>query len=464
MDYQEYGKELLEKMLSCNTACVDFNSFKFERPKSPLDKVDFYIKTLPSADYILSQMVNYIFSNSLTTGKIDGNGKLNEFLYRENGQDVTNYSVLKDAIKNAIAYGECGIRWNGNDIYMCETGTYAPLIYNDLGIKRVVGYVATKDGKQIGESVIDLSDFEVKDDITKDLLQYFEDRDWLFLDKSEFRNIRNDTSKLHGESPFLHDELRLELLVTAYERLLHDLNYDGAGRLLMWARSGLVSDDINEMSTSMVMSTSMTSNIEREKKAKQELKKITKDIKESGSDSVILLSNAFDKEIIHLPRVTKATEFLEWLKNEDIIVAQVLGIVPDLLGFGEMSGNVSMEKIIDNAMLNTIVPMREQYAVQFSSFIGNRLGVDKIYFDKYELEQAEDENAMRTKVVNMMSVLASIENPKAQTLVDDFADMLDANIHHDNRELKELKAQKRRDENDKHERDSEQSKRGNTNF
>ena len=121
---------------------------------------------------------------------------------------------------------------------------------------------------------------------------------------------------------------------------------------------------------------------------------------------------------------------------------------PSLLELGNVSGNVSMGSIIDLAMLNSIVPLRERYAEQFSVWISKKIGCEKIYFNKYEMKQNEDENTMRTKVVNMMSLLNAMRidgtdgsqsiQPKAQQLFDSFADMLDENIHNELGTLEEL--------------------------
>ena len=126
-------------------------------------------------------------------------------------------------------------------------------------------------------------------------------------------------------------------------------------------------------------------------------------------------------------------------------------MAPSLLELGNVSGNVSMEKILDTQMVNSIVPLRERYSEQFSSFISGHLGFEKVYFNKYEMKQNDDENTMRTKVVNMMSLLNAMrkaegvgENereviqPLAQKLFDDFANMLSENIHNENGVLEEL--------------------------
>lgn len=449
MSYEEkVTQEILDQLLNCKDSCADLNSFRFKKPKDGLPLVDYYLEVLPGASFILEEEVNFIFSNSLTTGRVEGDSSLNDFLYRVNERGETNYSVLREATKTAIAYGECGIRWHEGNIYLVQTGTYATLTRREDGIEQVIGYIATKDGKTIERDTFTFDDIKIGDEesITDAILRAFDEKGWIFLDKSDFVNLRNDTSELHGKSPFLEDKLRSDLLVTAYERLIHDLNYDGPGRIILWAKNGLLADDVNEHATSEIMKANPISQVKREEKARKELKQITEEIKNSGSDNAILLSNVFEQNVQHLPRVTKATEFFDWIDKEGVIVSQILGMSPGLIELGEQSGNVSMEKIIDNAMLNTIVPKRENYAVQFSALLTSKLDVGKIYFNKYELQQAEDENTMRTKIANIISVLHAVDTPETDQLVKDFAEMLSNNIHHENNQLKELKVQKRRTE------------------
>ena len=72
------------------------------------------------------------------------------------------------------------------------------------------------------------------------------------------------------------------------------------------------------------------------------------------------------------------------------------------------------------------------------------MGLTKVYFNKYEMAQAEDENSMRTKIVNIMSLLNAMRSEDGKTresalrLFDDFADMLSANIHNEIDQLEEL--------------------------
>ena len=274
-----------------------------------------------------------------------------------------------------------------------------------------------------------------------------DEQDLILLDTNEFMVIRNDTSLPYGHSPLLADEARLDLLTAVYERLNYDIRYDGPGRIIIRPKDGLAGgDDANDVSTANVLQGALAGQQKTKEMYLKEAKRVANQIKKSSSDSVIVLSNAFDKDIDHLERVTKATEFFTWIKNDTLVLAQDFGMAPSLLELGGVSGNVSMTSIIDTAMVNTIVPLREKYSEQFSSFISGKIGCEKIYCDKYDMKQNEDENTMRTKIVNIMSLLNAMrlkddENtiqPLAQQLFDDFGRMLSNNIHNELNQLEEL--------------------------
>ena len=62
----------------------------------------------------------------------------------------------------------------------------------------------------------------------------------------------------------------------------------------------------------------------------------------------------------------------------------------------------------------------------------------------YELHQQENENTMRTQIVNIMSLLNAMNDdndktrPEALQLFKDFGEMLSGNIHNENNQLEEL--------------------------
>lgn len=459
LDYENLNDEdrrLLDEIVrdwaTCNQVC------DVAVPKRPrqygLEKVDEYMRVLPGADYVLTQTLNYIFSNGLTTGSINEDVNLNKFLYRKNDEGTTNLHVLRDTIGMAITHGACGLRWLNGNIYQYKWGTYRILTLLKNGIRTVVGYLIAKDGDRVPPVKFEFDKYTEYADFLRDI----DSRGLILLDTREFMVIRNDTSLPYGHSPLLRDEARLDLLTAVYERLNYDIRYDGPGRIIIRPKDGFRNGDTNDISTTAVISDVLKQQKKENEDLLREARRVAKQIQGSSSDSVIVLSNAFDKDIDHLERVTKATEFFAWIKNDTLLLAQDFGMSPSLMELGGVSGNVSMTSILDTAMLNSIVPLRERYAVQFSSFLSAHIGVTKIYFNLYEMAQQEDENTMRTKVVNMMSLLNAMrvtegsgENevekiqPKAQKLFEDLADMLSANIHNENDQLEELSVGKRDD-------------------
>ncbi|MEE0898508.1 MAG: hypothetical protein U0L88_12900 [Acutalibacteraceae bacterium] len=434
--------EILENMLECNS-CNDIGSLPKRKWGDGLEKVDEYMRVLPGADYVLTQTLNYIFSNGLTTGKIKEDEVLSKFLYRKNEMQTLNKDELRNVIGMAITHGASGLRWLNGNIYQYKWGTYRILTLKKNGIKVVLGYIIRKDGERVPPIRFDFSKYNEYEDFLRDL----DDQELLLLDTSEFMVLRNDTSRLYGHSPLLADEARLDLLTAVYERLNYDIRYDGPGRIIIRPKDGLAGgDDNNDVSTANVLQGALAGQARSKEAILKEAKRVADQIKKSSSDSVIVLSNAFDKDIDHLERVTKATEFFTWIKNDTLVLAQDFGMSPSLMELGGVSGNVSMTSILNTAMTNSIVPLREKYAEQFSSFIANHLGVEKIYFNKYEMEQREDENTMRTKVVNMMSLLNAMRikgaddeiQPLAQELFNDFGEMLKNNIHNELGVLEQL--------------------------
>lgn len=434
--------EILDSMLECSQ-CTDITSMPKRKWSDGLEKVDEYMRILPGADYVLTQTLNYIFSNGLTTGKIQEDETLNDFLYRKNSEQTLNKDVLRNTIGMAITHGACGLRWLDGNIYQYKWGTYKVLTIKRNGYKSVLGYLIREDGDRVPPVRFDFDKYSDYEDFIKDI----RDQKLILLDTNEFMVLRNDTSLPYGHSPLLRDEARLDLLTAVYERLNYDIRYDGPGRIIIRPKDGLAGgDDNNDVSTANVLQGALQGQQRSKEAILAEAKRVANQIKNSSSDSVIVLSNAFDKDIDHLERVTKATEFFTWIKNDTLVLAQDFGMSPSLMELGGISGNVSMTSILNTAMTNSIVPLREKYAEQFSKFIASHLGVGKIYFDKYEMEQREDENTMRTKIVNIMSLLNAMRikgeddeiQPIAQELFDDFGEMLKENIHNELGVLEQL--------------------------
>ena len=428
MNSEEYKQDVLLDMNKCDKTCTGLALGE----KIKADDIDWLIENLPGIDYVLSRMSNYIFANGVTTGFDEQDDELEVWLYDEvNKMDSTNYSVLSSAIMDAIAYGCCGLRMYDGNLYIVKKGYYGALTTEEDGIKEIIAYFIKKDRSKV-ESEIRTDDWSQFDSL-EDIEAWFEENGYILLDTSEFANLRNDTSTLFGYSPLLKDKQRINLLLSVYQRLNYDIKYDGPGRIILHTKDGFVSDEKNEVSTTEVLNNAPGMIEQRYEKAKQEARRIANDLKDSTSDAVGVMSGAFDKDITHLPRVTKATEFLEWLDVDMTIIAQILGMSPTLLEVGDLHGNVSVEKIIDTAMLNTIIPLREKYAIQFSDIIAKRLGVTKVAFNKYDMVQTQDENEIRAKVADIIKSLSysykAVETPEVAGLIESCSELLKTSLY-----------------------------------
>lgn len=429
MNVEEYKQEVLDDMNRCDKTCTDL---AVDNPKTKIRDVDWLVENLPGIDYVLSRMANYIFANGMTTGFDEQDERLTEWLYDElNRQDSTNYSVLSSAIMDAIAFGCCGIRMYDGNLYIYHKGYYGALTSEEDGVKEIVAYFIREDRSRVENEIEtdEWNDFDTYEDIVR----WFSDNGYILLDPAtEFANLRNDTSTLFGYSPLLRDKQRINLILSVYERLNYDITYDGPGRIILHTKDGFVSDEKNEISATEVLNNAPGMQTQRYEDAKKEARRIAKDLKNSTSDAVGVMSGAFDKDITHLPRVTKATEFLDWLDVDMTIIAQILGMSPTLLEVGELHGNVSVEKIIDTAMLNTIIPLREKYAIQFSDLIAKRIGVSKVAFNKYDMVQTQDENEIRSRVADIIKSLSysykAVETPEVKELIESCSELLKTSL------------------------------------
>lgn len=417
MNVEQAEQAILDDILACG-GCTDIGIKKKQR--TGLDKIEYLKRHLPLLDYVLDETVYYIFSSGITTGDTETSNKLNAWLEKKNVNGIPNGLVLKAGVRNSLVDGCCGLRAYNNDIYTVNRGFYATLTQIIDGIERVVGFLVRQDGKPMREKIELKKDYQTLEDI----YERFQKDKLIFLDKTQFTSLRNNTAYLFGDSPLLRDQLRLDLLVSEYEHLNYDIDFDGPGRIVLHVKDGITTGE--DASSTQLINQSGGAQSRRNDKALAEARRIGKEIKDSSSDAVITLSNAFDKDITHLPRVTKSTDdfFREWIRNEGTIIAQDIGISPALLELGDISGNVSMEKIIDNAVTNTVIPIRDNYAPQFSDMISGIVGVPKVYFDDYKLAQVENVNNVRQKVANMIRDISVAQKNAPSSDKEELSEML----------------------------------------
>lgn len=435
------AKSILDTILACNVDCGGFKLQKFKKPK---DEIDYLVENLPAYPYVMGKYIDLMFSDKLTTGIKELDDEiLNPFLFKMNAMGVTNLATIRQAIEYSLTYGKCGIRWLDmeNGIVAVPYDRYTSLMIQDkafYGFNKPLLYALSADA----DDKISLGKRPIRLDKEKFLTTgrlMTKENDIILVSPNDFVNLRHDTSRENGVSVLDRDKQRTRLLANVYQRLNYDIEYDGPGRLIFWLKDTLLTNKTEVSATEQLKNTSEAKN-KRAEQAREEIRKLAHQIKDSDSDNVILASSYFDK-FDHLPRVTKATEFLEYLETkEGIILSQVFGIPPSLIEDGDVSGNVSMEKILDNAMVNSVIPMREAVATQFSPMLSKHLGVPKVYFDKYELKDRIDnsQQAYRNILASVQAMnllIVSNENnldfsQETKSLVEDLVQSLVKNTIH----------------------------------
>ena len=446
MPNNEADKQLLDKRVECS-GCYTAGGFEVPERKG-IKKIEYMADALPGLKYIQEQMVNFLFSNKLTTGITKYESDFKKFIYRKNIKGVTNYENLRMAIASAIVFGQGGLRKYENDIYFMPYNRYRAITYTDDGIERVIGYVARKDGKKISSQKINFNKWNVSS--LEELVKNLYNIDLIFLDETNFVNIRNNLEYIQGKSPLLSDKLRLDLLLSGYERLNYDIVYDGPGRIILKLQDGYYAGDKNEVSTSEAVENTVGNKRDLIKRAKEEAKKIAEGIRNSKSDDVIVLSNNFKDNIEKLGRITKSTEILDWLGNEGKIVAQALGMTPSLVEVSDAGADRSTEKLLDNGMKNNITPLREHYALQFSKFLTDMVNeefgtkIEKIYFSEYKKTETESKTEKLKEYANILYKLrvgskdSEDISEEYKALENDITEVISRAIHKDDGNLEEI--------------------------
>lgn len=432
---EKITETIINNYIECNPC------FNLGQQKKKNNTVDDYVEKLPGINLVLNRMISHIFSNGLIGGNDEETDRLNYWLYSENSSNNTNITELRQAIQEAILYGSCGMYiYNGN-IYIKKQGFYQKYIIKENGIENVVGYTIAENGSKLSKYQREIT---INTDLTK-LEENIKNAGLLWLTDENFIEIRNDITKPYGESPLLKDKDRLNLMLKVYDRLNYDIEYDGPGRLILRVKNGYAeAPEGQEITTAQILDESIRAKRGRYERAINQARQIAEGIRNTSSDNVIVLSDDFSDNVEKLERVTKATEFFEWLKNDTAIISEIFAFDSVLCGVGEFSGNVAMTSVIDNAVLSTVVPLRDFYASQFSQTLSKILGISKVMFNKYELRQTVD---MIDRIEKIANIIYKLEISKKQTetpnedltkLSDDLTAIISDYIHNAKGDIKDI--------------------------
>ena len=146
---EQHKVDVLDDMNQCSN-CTDIQATgsKIEYHRV---SIDWMLENLPGIDYVMQRLLNYMFSNGITTGAgEDADAVLDNWLYdQRNLQGATNYSVLRSILRDAILKGECGMRLYGGNIYQIQKGKYGILYEHIDGIDQVVGFFIKENGEAV---------------------------------------------------------------------------------------------------------------------------------------------------------------------------------------------------------------------------------------------------------------------------------------------------------------------------
>lgn len=365
-----------------------------------LEDIERLALDLPDVDYILDNIVNYMFTNYLTTEDFDKDKVLRDYLYKLNFNGQRNYDVLKQVAKGYRKYGYYGLLNTGEglvgihpkDILACVIDyPKKPVLRQTLTylIKNTNVFVTPFDRKTGNNRPV--TDYSA-DDIQKILEnpEEFKNEVLVVTDK-EFACVRIDTSQVFCMSPLLKDRKRVELILNILNRMNYDISRNGIGTIALQAKDTLEEqiEESVEQGTAFtggeLLDMGRTAKSERTKKIIEDMNAFAEKLSETEFNDAIVYSGNF-QNLEQLERDTKATDFLDYLSQYvPAIICQMFGVPARLFDLNKTVSNIGTYSIIDNAMKNTIIPMRDHFLGQVIHILQNATNLSEhIKFDSYE--------------------------------------------------------------------------------
>ena len=365
-----------------------------------LEDIERLALDLPDVDYILDNIVNYMFTNYLTTESFDKDKELRDYLYGLNFNGQRNYDVLKQVAKGYRKYGYYGLLNTGEglvgihpkDILACVIDyPKKPVLRQTLTylIKNTNTYITPYDRKTGNNRPV--NDYSA-DDIQKILEnpEEFKNEVLVVTDK-DFACVRIDTSQVFCMSPLLKDRKRVELILNILNRMNYDISRNGIGTIALQAKDTLeeqIEESVEQgtaFSGGELLDMGRTAKGERTKKIIEDMNAFAEKLSETEFNDAIVYSGNF-QNLEQLERDTKATDFLDYLSQYvPAIICQMFGVPARLFDLNKTVSNIGTYSIIDNAMKNTIIPMRDHFIGQVVHILQNATGLSEhIKFDSYE--------------------------------------------------------------------------------
>lgn len=376
------------------------SGFRGTSVRDNLEDIERLALDLPDVDYILDNIVNYMFTNYLTTDDFEKDDILKKYLYAHNFNGQRNYDVLKQVAKGYRKYGYYGLLNSGeglvgihpNDILACVIDyPKKPVLRQTLTylIKNTNVYQTPYEQKTGNPRVA--SDYS-EDDI-KQILKNPErfKNEVMVVTENEFTCVRLDTSQTFCMSPLLKDRKRVELILNILNRMNYDISRNGIGTIALQAKDTLeeqIEESVEQgtaFESGTLLDMGRSAKEERQKKIVEDMNAFAEKLSETEFNDAIVYSGNF-QNLEQLERDTKATDFLDYLSQYvPAIICQMFGVPARLFDLNKTVSNIGTYSIIDNAMKNTIIPMRDHFLGQIVHLLQKATGLSEhIKFDSYE--------------------------------------------------------------------------------
>ena len=394
-----------------------------------LEDIERLALDLPDVDYILDNIVNYMFTNYLTTESFEKDKALRDYLYSLNFNGQRNYDVLKQVAKGYRKYGYYGLLNTGDglvgvhpkDILACVIDyPKKPVLRQTLTylIKNTNTYITPYDRKTGNNRPV--NDYSA-DDIQKilDNPEEYKNEVLVVTDK-EFACVRIDTSQVFCMSPLLKDRKRVELILNILNRMNYDISRNGIGTIALQAKDTLeeqIEESVEQgtsFSSGELLDMGRTAKDERNKKIIEDMNAFAEKLSETEFNDAIVYSGNF-QNLEQLERDTKATDFLDYLSQYvPAIICQMFGVPARLFDLNKTVSNIGTYSIIDNAMKNTIIPMRDHFLGQIVHLLQKATGLkEHIKFDSYEFASSYNYNN-DIYILDVYDRLKDIDNDMAE--------------------------------------------------
>ena len=411
------------------------NGFAETTIHKDLETIEMLADNLPDVEYILDSIVNYMFTNHLTVKSFkDDENKLYKYLYEMNYNGTRNIDVLKDVAKGYRKYGyyglyDCGQGLVGvhpkNIIASRVVYDKKPVLTKTLCyvIKRDESFPTREFTRLKGNNVAygnNISEEEILD-IIANPEKYPE---LLVTTPENFACVRLDTDRVFGTSPLLKDRKRVQLILNILDRMNYDITRNGIGTIALQAKDSLL-DEVQEAEAEgfvpgagELLDMGRTAKSNRAEQIAKDMETLAQQLSETEYNDAIVYSGKFDN-LQQLDRDTKAVDFLDYLSQYvSPIISQMFGVPARLFDLGKTVSNIGTHSIIDNAMKNTIIPMRDDFIGQCNPVLQKATGLNEyIGFSSYEFTKDYNyDNDL--KILEAYRQLKEIDNDFAEAYLD----------------------------------------------